>query len=72
MFIITKPSAINPLRNCIIGEGETKAEAWESAYGPKPWSKFCKQSAREAVCEQVTTDEYHERSNAEQGEDNDY
>lgn len=59
MFIITKQSGVSAFRKCIIGEGETKAQAWESAYGPKPWSKWNRQSARDADCEEVSEEEYY-------------
>lgn len=60
MFIITKQSGVNPFRDCIIGSGETKKDAWEDAYGPKPWSKWNRQSARDADCREVSEEEYHE------------
>ena len=62
-FAITKPSAISG--TCILGEGTTKAAAWEDAYGPKPWCPFAKKSARTADCVEVTEDELaalHEES----------
>ena len=32
--------------NCTIGEGNTKAEAWLDALGPKPWPDHVKKHAK--------------------------
>jgi hypothetical protein len=55
IYIVTLPSAIS-YRQCVLGEGQTKAEAMEDAFGPKPWP----QSARKANCYKVTRDELHQ------------
>ena len=59
MFIIEKPSAIS-FRNCLLGQGETEKEAWEDAYGPKPWSPYVKKSAKGAWSREVTEEELYE------------
>ena len=59
MFIITKPTAISGV--CIIGEGSSAKEAWEDAYGPKPWAAHSKKSARNADLSEVTRQELHIR-----------
>ena len=45
-FVLTRPSAISG--TCLLGEGQTKAEAIMDAYGPKPYhpsvSKLIKSS----------------------------
>ena len=64
MFAITKPSAISG--TCVLGQGNTKAEALEDAFGPKPWTAYTKQSAKSADVVEVTEDELaamHEASN---------
>jgi hypothetical protein len=56
-FIVTKPSGANPHKTCLLGHGETKDEAFEDAYGPKPWSPQQKKSAKSANYRQVNQDE---------------
>lgn len=51
MFIIKKVSGISG--NCTLGEGATKAQAWEDAFGPKPWTSHVKRSAKDAWVEEV-------------------
>jgi len=58
MFIIEKPSAVYYLNNCVLGQGKTEKEAWEDAYGPKPWSTYTKKSARGAWAKQVNEEDY--------------
>ena len=57
MFIVTKPSGIYPERQCVLGEGPTKAQALENAYGPKPWTPYLRRSASLADVREVTEDE---------------
>ena len=49
VFVVTMPSAVS-YRQCLLGQGATKAEAMADAFGPKPWPK----SARSADCYAVT------------------
>ncbi len=56
-FIVTKPSGVNRLKTCLLGHGETKDEAFEDAYGPKPWSPQQAKSARSADYREVDQDE---------------
>lgn len=63
MFAITKPSGISG--TCVLGQGETAKEAWEDAYGPKPWTSYQKMSAKGADCVELTQrelDDLHEQS----------
>jgi hypothetical protein len=52
VFVVTAPSAVS-YRQCLLGQGATKAEALTDAFGPKPWPK----SAKNADCYSVTLDE---------------
>ncbi len=47
------PSAHRFGHLCILGQGQTQADAMADAYGPKPWPK----SARNADCSEMTSDE---------------
>jgi hypothetical protein len=58
-YIIETPSAAR-YGNCVIGEGDTPAEAWANAYGPKPWAPSTKRFAKNAWVRQVTDDELNE------------
>jgi len=49
--IIESPSAISG--DCLLGEGKSEREAWEDAFGPKPWTSFTKNCARRAWCRKV-------------------
>lgn len=54
-YEIQTTSAVH-LGNCVLGRGNTEKEAWEDAYGPKPWSSYVKKSARKAwvvTCEEA-------------------
>jgi len=35
---------------CNLGDGLTEKAAWEDAFGPKPWTKWQKQSAKKGWC----------------------
>lgn len=59
-YIVTKQSGINANRQCLLGHGDTKAEALADAYGPKPWSPGTIKSAKSANIRQVTEDELNE------------
>jgi len=64
MFAILKQSGISG--TCVLGQGETAKEAWEDAYGPKPWTPYQKKSAKGADCVEVTQEELdalHDASN---------
>ena len=44
-------------RNLIMGEGETKKEAWQDAIGPKPWTPPLKRWAEKFwIVDTATTD----------------
>ena len=58
-YIIEAPSAVS-FRNCVIGDGDTPAQAWADAYGPKPWSPYSKKCAKNAWVREVTEDELNE------------
>lgn len=53
VFVVVAPSAIS-LRTCLLGHGATKEEAMTDAFGPKPWPR----SAKNAICKEVTEDEF--------------
>jgi hypothetical protein len=55
-YIIKTESGVHS-GTCNIGDGATEKEAWEDAYGPKPWSDFSKKSAKKAWCEKTDSDE---------------
>lgn len=57
-FIIETPSARSG--NCLLGSGDTEKEAWEDAYGPKPWTSYVKKCARGAWSREVTPEELEE------------
>ena len=59
-YIITKTSGVNANRQCLLGHGETREEAFKDAYGPKPWSPQQAKSARAANVREVTEDELNE------------
>jgi hypothetical protein len=59
IWIVTLPSAYRQ-HQCLLGEGQTKAEAMDEAFGPKPWPK----SSRNADCHQVTREELEEIKHA--------
>jgi hypothetical protein len=44
----------------IVGDGKTEEEAWEDAFGPKPWSPSQKQVAKKAWSREITMSEYDE------------
>lgn len=46
--------------NCLIGSGKTEKEAWLDAYGPKPWTPYVKQCAKNAWVREVTAAELYE------------
>lgn len=50
-FVIKAVSGISG--NCNLGDGATEKEAWEDAFGPKPWTSWTKQSAKKAWCEET-------------------
>ena len=52
VFIIEAESAISG--NCLLGEGNTEAEAWEEAFGPKPWTPYVTRTAKKAWCREVS------------------
>ena len=52
-YVVLMPSAINPHRLCLLGEGSSAEEAMTDAYGPKPWPR----SSRNALVEEVSADE---------------
>ena len=58
-YIITKESGVH-CGSCVLGSGDTKAEALEDAFGPKPWSSYQKKSARDACVREVTDEEADE------------
>ena len=62
-FIIESASGVHS-GNCVLGGGATKKEAWEDAFGPKPWGPFARKSAKKAWCtdqrEANTADELSE------------
>lgn len=58
-FVIEIPSAYK-FTNCILGDGSTKALAWQDAYGAKPWSDYTKKSAKKAWVREITLDELHD------------
>jgi hypothetical protein len=58
-FIVSKFSGIHA-GSCIIGTGDTKQQALEDAYGPKPWSPYAKKSMRDACVREVSMEEYEE------------
>lgn len=55
MFIVEAESGIRG--NCLLGEGRTEAEAWEDAYGPKPWTPYQKKCAKRAWAREVSDSE---------------
>lgn len=61
MFIIKKVSGISG--TCTLGEGATKAQAWEDAFGPKPWTPYVKRSAKDAWVEEVKEEEVSYQGN---------
>jgi hypothetical protein len=54
-YIIKAVSGISG--NCNLGDGDSKAAAWEDAFGPKPWSDYQKRSAKNAWVEVVEMEE---------------
>jgi hypothetical protein len=58
-FIVSKPSGVHA-GSCILGVGNTKAEALTDAYGPKPWTPYVKRSAASACVRAVTLEEFEE------------
>jgi hypothetical protein len=59
IYVVVKPSAFES-RDCVLGQGDSPKEAWEDAYGPKPWSVYVKKSAKGAWVRRVTRDELDE------------
>jgi hypothetical protein len=57
-FVIESVSGISG--NCLLGEGETEAEAWTDAFGPKPWGPSAKRAKREAWVREVSSEELEE------------
>ena len=51
-FIIEAKSGAH-FGNCTLGEGKTEREAWEDAYGPKPWPSGVKKMSKVAWSRQV-------------------
>lgn len=58
-FVIMTVSGI--YSNCTLGDGATEKEAWEDAFGPKPWTSWTKQTAKKAWCKEVDEEDinYH-------------
>ena len=54
-YVIKAVSSISG--NCTLGDGLTEKEAWEDAYGPRPWSDCQKKSAKKAWCEEIESKE---------------
>jgi len=61
MFIIQAPSAYRLGYLCLIGQGQTEAEAWAEAYGPD-WKVTAKKLIKRsgAFCSEVTDEEWQE------------
>jgi hypothetical protein len=55
-YIIKTKSGVHS-GTCNLGDAATEKEAWEDAFGPKPWDEFAKRSAKKAWCEKVDSDE---------------
>jgi hypothetical protein len=55
-YVIETPSGARH-GNCLLGHGSTEKEAWEDAYGPKPWSDYVKKCARNAWVRELGPDE---------------
>jgi hypothetical protein len=58
-YIVSKPSGVHA-GSCILGTGDSKAEALADAYGPKPWSPYTKRSAASACVREVSLEEFEE------------
>ena len=54
-FIIESQSGIQG--TCLQGEGETEQQAWEDAFGPKPWTKWQKKCAKNSWSREVSEEE---------------
>ena len=57
MFIIEAESA-RAFHTCILGSGETEKEAWQDAYGPKPWTPYIRKCARKAWARELSEADY--------------
>jgi len=55
-FIIESESGAR-FGNCILGEGKNEMEAWEDAFGPKPWTPYIIKCAKKAWCREVINSE---------------
>lgn len=45
---------------CLLGIGNSESEAWEDAFGPKPWTPSTKRAACKAWVREVNDDEAEE------------
>ena len=52
MFVILTQSGVHA-GVCLLGEGTTTQEAWEDAFGQKPWTPYVRQCATRAWVEEV-------------------
>ena len=57
MVIIKSQSAVNPLRDCILGHGSTEPEAWEDAFGPAPYTRSQQLAMKRAHAVEATPEE---------------
>jgi hypothetical protein len=57
-YIVSKMSGVHA-GSCLLGNGDTKAEALFDAFGPKPWSEWQKRQARESCVREVTIEEFY-------------
>lgn len=57
MKYIIECSSAYKYTNCLLGTGDTEAEAWVNAYGPKPWTTSAKKSIKNAWVRQVSDEE---------------
>lgn len=54
MWVILSPSAVNPFRECVLGEGATEKEAWLDATGEEGKKR------RGWYSKEVTEEEFYE------------
>jgi hypothetical protein len=59
-FAIKSQSGVNILKHCTLGRGTTESEAWEDAFGPKPWHSSVKKAAKKAWVTEVDEEEEYE------------
>ena len=65
IWLILAESGVNQFRSCILGEGTTEKDAWESAYGPE--GKRARPRRSRVWASQVNEEEYGQLCDARDG-----